>query len=343
VDGELSLLPVWSNSAYQCFLYGAPQNEIAEITEVNRDFGQAFFEPSDIVNFANWVDKLAPSTLKLPLRPASWTVSSDSPVFLLAKSPVDVVDPSKSQAAPPRRYVLVTSTPLTPLPSGPTSPKVKTRRSPEGKREVGMRIHDMPPPAILSSASTASTAYSSRKQFNDSDRSRLTGMPSACRPSIEIPLIPAPVPNGEMAKLISEFDWTESGLGPISSWPASLRSSLSFVLAAPYPAALWWGPNLVLLYNDGYARMSGNKHPSMLGLKGLVSWRELNWDVLGPLTERVMRNGKAVAKVDDLLFFNKLGEEMGPEETYHCWSWTPVRIEDGSVGGMINFTFGQFA
>lgn len=67
-------------------------------------------------------------------------------------------------------------------------------------------------------------------------------------------------------------------------------------LASPFRSSLWWGEDSVLIYNDEYARMLGQKHPQMLGAAGAVGWSEL-WDTLGPLAARVMQ-GETVSYFD---------------------------------------------
>lgn len=38
---------------------------------------------------------------------------------------------------------------------------------------------------------------------------------------------------------------------------------------------LWWGPDLIMLYNDAYRPILGlTKHPQALGLRGQASWPE---------------------------------------------------------------------
>jgi len=66
----------------------------------------------------------------------------------------------------------------------------------------------------------------------------------------------------------------------------------------------------------------------------IIAWGEI-WNALGPLVT-VGFEGNAVAKKDDLLFFDRLTERKLPEETYHTWEWVPVTQEDGMVGGLLN-------
>ncbi|KAG8934137.1 hypothetical protein FRC02_010514 [Tulasnella sp. 418] len=151
------------------------------------------------------------------------------------------------------------------------------------------------------------------------------------------PLEP-PIPrDSEMKRMVENYPWHTTSLGPRSSWPASLNTALSYVLNCPYKAALWWGEEMILFYNDAYAAMVGVKHPGSFAQKGSLAWAEM-WNSLGPLTETV-KQGNSVAKQDDLMFMDKLTDARLPEETYHSWSWTPVIQEDGSYGGFINATF----
>ena len=52
----------------------------------------------------------------------------------------------------------------------------------------------------------------------------------------------------------------------------------SYMLNNPYPKALLWGQEYVLIYNAAYAAMCGKKHPGMFGQTGPVAWQEL-WEM----------------------------------------------------------------
>jgi DNA-binding NarL/FixJ family response regulator len=56
----------------------------------------------------------------------------------------------------------------------------------------------------------------------------------------------------ELSRLIPERDWSQTPLGPIESWPQSLKTSVSICLASRFPIVLYWGPECVVLYNDAY-------------------------------------------------------------------------------------------
>ena len=59
---------------------------------------------------------------------------------------------------------------------------------------------------------------------------------------------------GECGRIMASVDWAATPLGPVASWPASLRFAVRTVLASRFPMVLTWGPEYRQLYNDAYAR-----------------------------------------------------------------------------------------
>ena len=106
---------------------------------------------------------------------------------------------------------------------------------------------------------------------------------------------------GEMAALVAATDWSASPLGDPQTWPQSLRTAVGICLSSRFPILLWWGPDLVMIYNDAYRPMLGEtKHPRALGAPGREVWTEI-WDVIGPMLEQVMAGGGATWSADELL------------------------------------------
>ncbi|MEA2559991.1 MAG: hypothetical protein QOH06_1495 [Acidobacteriota bacterium] len=134
---------------------------------------------------------------------------------------------------------------------------------------------------------------------------------------------------GETGALIRTIDWSRHPMGPIEGWPQSLRTTLSICLGSEFPMALWWGPEVWQLYNDGYIHVLGGKHPEAMGQHGNVSWAEI-WDVVGPIYERVMTTGESSFFSDLLLVMER---NRYVEETYFTFSYSPVLDEQGGVGG----------
>ncbi len=136
---------------------------------------------------------------------------------------------------------------------------------------------------------------------------------------------------GEMGALMRTRDWSDSALGPPECWPESLQLSAGICVSSRFDLIVWWGPDLIMLYNDSYRRTLGAKHPFALGRPGREVYPEI-WDVIGPMLENVLRTGEATWSADLMLLLERSGY---PEETYHTFSYTPIRDRLGKVVGVI--------
>ena len=83
------------------------------------------------------------------------------------------------------------------------------------------------------------------------------------------------MPLNEMKTLIAAFDWASTSIGPIGSWPQSLKTTVDIVTASPVPMVLLWGPDGIMIYNDAYAEFAGSRHPKLLGTPVLEGWPEV--------------------------------------------------------------------
>jgi len=138
------------------------------------------------------------------------------------------------------------------------------------------------------------------------------------------------VGGGELGELIRSRDWASTPIGPVERWPQSLRSAVSILLPSRAQICLFWGPELVTIYNDAYRPTMGIKHPWALGQSGRKVFSEV-WDVLRPLLEGVLQRGEAFWASDYPFYLERRGY---PEETYFDISYDPVRDETGGVGGV---------
>ena len=136
---------------------------------------------------------------------------------------------------------------------------------------------------------------------------------------------------GEMGKLIREYDWSQTPLGPIQQWPQSLKTSVNLMLNSQQAMWIGWGPEITFLYNDAYIQILGlAKHPQSLGKPTSEVWSEI-WDVCGPLADKVFTKGEATF-VDDVRLFMNRGSYL--EEKYFSFSYSPIHDEAGNIGGL---------
>ena len=137
---------------------------------------------------------------------------------------------------------------------------------------------------------------------------------------------------GEMGALMRSMDWEKTGLGPVAGWPRSLKTMVAVMLANRFPMLIWWGPELLSLYNDAYRPVLGIKHPASMGAPCQAVWSEI-WDFIGPMIGSVRAGGPATFHEHLQLFLNSRG--VG-EETFHTFSYSPIPDDDGGIGGVLN-------
>ncbi|KAE9982027.1 hypothetical protein EG328_011269 [Venturia inaequalis] len=130
-------------------------------------------------------------------------------------------------------------------------------------------------------------------------------------------------------------DWAATSLGPIELWPSDLRQMCNLIMASPHPAAMYWGDDLVAIYNEAYILLAGQKHPQLMGQSYAEAWVEI-WDDVKDVFANARLTGQATMKDDDCLFMKRSNYL---EETYFSWSIIPMVGSDGAVTGLYNPAF----
>ena len=133
---------------------------------------------------------------------------------------------------------------------------------------------------------------------------------------------------GETGARMRAHDWATSPLGPPETWPSVLGSCVSLMLGTAMPTLVVWGDELVILYNDAYAPIAGNKHPVGLGRPYASVWPE-TWEAVQPLIQRTL-SGEAVTMQDAPFTIDRKGSA---EEAFFTFYLTPLR-DDGVVRGL---------
>ncbi|POR41830.1 PAS domain S-box protein [Methylobacterium sp. V23] len=134
---------------------------------------------------------------------------------------------------------------------------------------------------------------------------------------------------GQVAARIRAHDWRSTPLGPIETWPNTLRYTLSSMLNSAFPTYLAWGPNLTSFYNDAYRPILGIK-PEALGRPFPEVWKE-SWDQVGPVTELALQ-GEATYLEDHGITTDRHGTR---EQSHWTFAYSPVRDASGSVQGVL--------
>src|SRR6202161_758327 len=136
---------------------------------------------------------------------------------------------------------------------------------------------------------------------------------------------------GELGALMRAMDWSRTALGPVETWPQALRTSVRILLTSRQPMFVWWGDQLINLYNDAYRSIVGGKHPQALGQPASVVWHEI-WDQVGPRAKSAMTANEGTYDEALLLIMERNGYR---EETYYTFSYSPVPSDTGEAGGIL--------
>jgi PAS domain S-box-containing protein len=94
---------------------------------------------------------------------------------------------------------------------------------------------------------------------------------------------------------------------------------------------IWWGASACTqFYNDGCISLLGPEHPRALGHSGQRCWNKV-WAVIAPMLENVYNTGQATCSEDLRLILDR---HVPREECYFTLSCSPIRDDDGSIGGV---------
>src|SRR5580704_3853278 len=134
----------------------------------------------------------------------------------------------------------------------------------------------------------------------------------------------------EMSALIRAKDWSKTALGPSEGWSPILTLVVDLMLASGFPMAVRWGPDFVMIYNDGYRPILGDKHPWALGLPFREVWPEVQTQ-LRPLHEAILSGKRSAFFAEDLLLtIQRHGAEH--EDARFTVSYSPVPDASVSTG-----------
>ncbi len=136
---------------------------------------------------------------------------------------------------------------------------------------------------------------------------------------------------GDVGALFDAKDWAQTSLGARAQWQRSLTNHLSMIFELPTAAIIFWGPEQVQLYNDGYAVIMGPRHPRHLGSTFRACWPEA-YDGIYPWMRRVLDSGETVQVTRTLVPLTRFGYT---DESYFTFSFSPLRDDDGRIAGIL--------
>lgn len=139
---------------------------------------------------------------------------------------------------------------------------------------------------------------------------------------------------GEMGALIRAFDWSKTSLGSPDTWSENLRVMVQIVLSCANPMLIWWGPDFVQIYNDGYRpSLTAERHPLALGQTARKCWPE-KVDILGTDAEDIILGLGSFWTENELMPILRNGVMT---DTYWTYSLNPIkdRTAPNGMGGVL--------
>jgi two-component sensor histidine kinase len=116
----------------------------------------------------------------------------------------------------------------------------------------------------------------------------------------------------------------------MDQWPQSLKTALGMMLSSSFPKAIVWGPALITFHNDALEPILGDKLPA-IGRPFSDVWDEA-WPELKPMVDKAFA-GEATFLENFPLTLSRRGF---PEPAYFTFCYSPIRVESGEVGGMMD-------
>lgn len=110
---------------------------------------------------------------------------------------------------------------------------------------------EVPKQAMLASQSEVITSEMMHTRYPDS-------------PSFDWTRLPMSAALPRHIQFARTIDWAATPLGPMEDWPFALRAMCNLIMGSPHPAAMYWGPEYIAIYNEAYILLAGQKHPQLM-------------------------------------------------------------------------------
>jgi two-component sensor histidine kinase len=133
-----------------------------------------------------------------------------------------------------------------------------------------------------------------------------------------------------MARRIREHDWAKTALGDVKGWPIELKSAVALLIESRFPGAIVWGPAMTTIYNDAFLPILGEKQ-NTLGRSFAEIWSEV-WSGIEPHLVKAYSGHAVFIENFELL----VQRSSKPSLAYFTFCYSPLRLADGSVGGIVD-------
>jgi len=132
-------------------------------------------------------------------------------------------------------------------------------------------------------------------------------------------------------EFIRSVDWAPKYMGASDTWQPQHHQMLNMILRDPNPALLFWGKDLVVMYNEPMIPILGSRHPQVMGQPCEKIFGEVWASQLEPILIGIQENGQSFKQENIPLSVNKHGLL---EESFFSYTFLPIIGADGIVAGI---------
>ncbi|MFJ6197734.1 SpoIIE family protein phosphatase [Micromonospora sp. NPDC092111] len=142
---------------------------------------------------------------------------------------------------------------------------------------------------------------------------------------------PGPAAVSQVAAAVLAHPWTDTPLGARQDWDGAVRALVDAILSCPVPMGLYYGDDFVMVYNQAYSELLGDRHPGALGRPAPEVFADL-WHVpgVGEVIERAYRHGESFLQKESVLPVDRHLAATGDHAVF-TRGHSPVRDSTGRV------------
>lgn len=129
-------------------------------------------------------------------------------------------------------------------------------------------------------------------------------------------------------RLVQNVDWAATSIGAIDDWPPELLLLFHLIILDPQPRILILGPDHLLLYNEAYAELIGEKHPAAIGRPLPIVFPETCEYALS-IVDEISRTGRPSVEKNFCMPLTRNGRLL---EIHMSWVFVPFPKKSSLIG-----------
>jgi PAS domain S-box-containing protein len=132
--------------------------------------------------------------------------------------------------------------------------------------------------------------------------------------------------------ILNNHNWQDKTVGPIHTWPTMLRQMYTTILASEEPRILYWGNEMLMLFNEKARFVTGELQLTTLGEPLIDAWGESVYTEIVRMVRTGVKRGKPVVQKDHEFILPRYGFA---ESAFFDVVLLPIPSPDGHYLGIL--------